>query len=344
MYLTVMKSSNKSYSAEELTNLLNGNLIGKTDQSIDRPEQLELADHNCITFIGAKKYLHLWEESKAPIAIVDKSLQLEDPGRNRAFIEVDNADLAMADLLDHLASPPTEIPIGIHPSAVVDPTASVGEHVKIGANVFIGANVQIGSGTVIYPNVTLLDEASVGQHCVIKSGCVIAERCTIGHFSILQANVSIGADGFGYRPTADGRGIRKITHIGNVVIGNYVEIGASTCIDRGKFSATSIGDATKIDNLVQIGHNCRIGQGCLIAGCCGISGSVTIGNGVIIGGQVAIKDHVTIGNGVTVGGKSGIIHDVPNGKTVLGFPAMEAKDTLKQWALLRRVIKKGLSF
>lgn len=344
MYLTDMKSTNKFYTAEELCALLNGKLIGETDQTIDHPEQLELSNDSSITFIGSKKYLPLWQESKAPVALVDKSLELSDPGTNRAFIEVDNADLAMADLLDHLAPPTTQIAVGIHPSAVVDPSATLGEHVKIGANVYIGANVQIGNGTVIYPNVSLLDDVSIGQHCVVKSGCVVAERCSIGHFSILQANVSIGADGFGYRPTADGRGIRKITHIGNVVIGNYVEIGASTCIDRGKFSATTIGDATKIDNLVQIGHNCRIGQGCLIAGCCGISGSVTIGNGVIIGGQVAIKDHVTIGNGVTVGGKSGIIHDVPDGQTVLGFPAMEAKETLKQWALLRRVVKKGLSF
>jgi UDP-3-O-[3-hydroxymyristoyl] glucosamine N-acyltransferase len=128
-------------------------------------------------------------------------------------------------------------------------------------------------------------------------------------------------------------------HIGNVVIGNHVEIGSSTCIDRGKFSSTVIGDGTKIDNLVQIGHNCKIGRSCMIAGCCGISGSVTLGDGVIMAGQVAVKDHVTIGNGVTVGGKSGIINDIPDGQTILGFPAVPAKETLKQWAILKRMVR-----
>lgn len=192
---------------------------------------------------------------------------------------------------------------------------------------------------MLYPNVTLMDDVVIGAKCEIRSGTRIEERCEIGSFCILHNNVSIGSDGFGYRPSEDGRGIVKIPHIGNVKIGHQVEIGASSCIDRGKFSSTRIGDGTKIDNLVQIGHNCVIGRACLIAGCCGISGSVTLGDGVVMAGQVAVKDHVTIGNGVTIGGKSGVINDIPDGKTVLGFPAIEAKDTLKQWAFIRRMLR-----
>ncbi|MCK4821889.1 UDP-3-O-(3-hydroxymyristoyl)glucosamine N-acyltransferase, partial [bacterium] len=166
---------------------------------------------------------------------------------------------------------------------------------------------------------------------------VLRERCQIGNKCIIHPNVTIGADGFGYRPADDGKSLVKIPQIGTVIVGDDVEIGAGSCIDRGKFSATSIGNGTKIDNLVQIGHNCRIGRSCVIAGMTGVSGSVTIGDGVIIGGGVGIKDHVTIGNGARIGGKSGVISDVAPGQTVIGFPAGEYKKTLRQWAALKKL-------
>lgn len=334
-----MNSNIKSYTVSELSDLLGGKLIGDSTNLITEPEQIESASESSITFIGHKKYIPLWENSKASAAIVEKSLQLTNPGSNKAFVEVDNADLAMARLLDLFSPSPPDFPEGKHPSATIHESAIVEENVTIGANSYIGAQVQIGKNVIIYPNVSILDGATIGAHTVVKSGTVVAERCHIGDYSILQANVSIGSDGFGYRPSPDGRGIIKINHIGNVVIGNHVEIGSSSCIDRGKFSSTIIGDGTKIDNLVQIGHNCRIGRSCMIAGSCGISGSVTLGDGVIMAGQVAVKDHVKIGNGVTIGGKSGIINDIPDGQTILGFPAVEAKQTLKQWAILRKLVK-----
>ena len=334
-----MKQNTISFTVQELNKHLNGRLIGDTDQTILGPEQIESADSHSITFIGNKRYLELWEGSKASAALVEKGLDLPDPGKNRAFIEVPNADLAMAQLLELFRPETAGIGSGIHSAATVHELATIGEGSVIGAHAYIGAGVKIGRKTRVYPNVTILDEAVVGDGCTIHSGTVIAERCVIGNHSILQSNVSIGSDGFGYRPSPDGRGIVKIAHIGNVVIGDHVEIGSSTCIDRGKFSSTVIGNGTKIDNLVQVGHNCKIGRSCLIAGCCGISGSVTIGDGVVMAGQVAVKDHVTIGSGVTIGGKSGVIHDIPDGKTVLGFPAAEAKETLKLWAILRTMAK-----
>ena len=335
-----MENSSKNYPVEELCALLHGKLIGQTDQLIFEPEQIESAKVSSITFIGHQKYVPLWKTSRASAAIVARSLELKDPGENRAFIEVENSDLAMAQLLDLFMPKGVKLMAGIHPTAVVDDSAVIGAGVTIGANSYIGPQVNIGNDSQIYPNVTVMDQVEIGSGSVIKSGCVIGERCKIGHSSILQANVTIGSDGFGYRPSPDGRGIIKISHIGNVVIGNQVEIGSSSCIDRGKFSSTRIGDGTKIDNLVQIGHNCKIGRACLIAGSCGISGSVTIGDGVVIAGQVGIKDHVTIGNGVTIGGKSGVMNDIPDGKTILGFPAIEAKETLRQWAAIRQLTKK----
>ena len=151
----------------------------------------------------------------------------------------------------------------------------------------------------------------------------------------------MGAAGFGYRRSADGRGLVKITHIGNVVIGNQVEIGANTCIDRAKFSSTIIGDGCKLDNLVQIGHNSRMGQSCIMAGSSGLAGSVTLGNGVVVGGGACISDHVTLGDGVQVGGQSGVINNFEAGKKVLGYPAIEARDALKQWVVLRKLAKEA---
>lgn len=336
-----MKNSKKTYMAGELAMLLNGSLIGSSQATIVGPEQIERAGPDHITFIGSQKYVPLWSQSRAPVAIVDKRLNLDKPGDNRAFIEVSNADLAMAQLLELFLPEAADLGTGINPRATVHESAIVSEGVVIGANAYVGPGVRIGKNSVIFPNVSLLDEVQIGENCQIRSGTVISERCVLGDFCLIQSNVSIGSDGFGYRPSPDGRGIVKIAHIGNVVIGNHVEIGSSSCIDRGKFSSTTIGDGTKIDNLVQIGHNCTIGRSCMIAGCCGISGSVTLGDGVIMAGQVAVKDHVTIGNGVTIGGKSGVINDIPDGQTILGFPAVPAKETLKQWAMLKRMVRKN---
>jgi len=193
---------------------------------------------------------------------------------------------------------------------------------------------------ILYPNVTIFDETTIGQHTTLWSGTVIRERCQIGAYCIFHNNVSIGADGFGYRPSDNGRGLVKIPQIGTVIIGNDVEIGANSCVDRGKFSATIIGDNCKIDNQVQIAHNCIMGRSCIMAGHSGLAGSVTLGDGVIIGGSASIKDHVTIHSGVTVGAGSGVTGDIPPGKTYLGYPAQESRDMLKQWVMMRKLAKK----
>src|SRR5690606_36769796 len=152
---------------------------------------------------------------------------------------------------------------------------------------------------------------------------------------------SIGADRFGYRPSDDGKGLVKLPQIGNVVIGESVEIGANSTIDRGRFSSTIIGDGCKIDNLVQIGHNSVMGRYCIMAGSSGLAGSVTLGDGVIIGGSASIKDHVTILSGARLGGGSRALSDVGTGKSVLGYPATESREMMKQWAALRNLVKRN---
>nr|NQU91623.1 UDP-3-O-(3-hydroxymyristoyl)glucosamine N-acyltransferase [Bacteroidota bacterium] len=327
----------KSFTIKEINGIIKGELVGDTNLQIEGPEELERAGKNHITFIGSRKYVRLWETSSACAAIVDEKLKIE-PGENRALIRVKNADLAMAGLLEVFDPGPPQFDEDIHPTAVVHQSATIGKDCKIGAGCFVGKDVVLGDGVVLYPNVTILNETKIGNGTVIWSGTVIRERCEIGNNCIFHTNASIGADGFGYRPSEDGRGLIKIPQIGNVVIGNGVEIGANSCVDRGKFSSTIIGDGCKIDNLVQIAHNCVMGRFCIMAGNSGLAGSVTLGDGVVIGGSASIKDHTTIHSGAVVGAGSGVMNDVPAGKIVLGYPATDAREMLKQWVAIRKLV------
>jgi UDP-3-O-[3-hydroxymyristoyl] glucosamine N-acyltransferase len=330
----------KTYTIQEINEKLKGVLVGNTTQAITGPEQLELANDQQISFIGNRKYIKLWEDSKACAAVVNADIALE-PGENKAFIKVKNADIAMAELLELFVPDSPVFEEEIHPAAVIHATAIIGKGCRIGAGCYVGKNVSIGDHVILYPNTTIFDDTVIGSNTTIWSGTVVRERCVIGSYCIIHPNVTIGADGFGFRPSPDGKGLLKIPHIGNVIIGNGVEIGSSSCIDRGKFSATIVGDGCKIDNLVQVGHNSKMGRCCLMAGSSGLAGSVTLGDGVIIGGSASISDHVTLGNGVLVGGGSGVMSDFADGKKILGYPAVEARDALKQWVTLRKLAKEA---
>ena len=328
-----------SYTIQEINNLLKGELIGNTTQQIEGPEQLQSSNIQHISFIGSSKYLKYWETSKACAVVVNDNLTIEAI-ENRAIIKVKNADLAMAKILELFNPPAPVFEADIHPTAVVHESAIIGNGCKIGANCYIGKDVELGNDVILYPNVCVFDDTSIGNNTVVWSGTVIRERCIIGSHCIFHTNVSLGADGFGYRPSDDGRGLVKIPQIGNVIIGHHVEIGANSCVDRAKFSSTIIGDGCKIDNLVQIAHNSVMGRSCIMAGHSGLAGSVTLGDGVIIGGSASIKDHTTIESGATVGAGSGVMNNIKAGETVLGYPAQDAKAMLKQWVMMRRLAKK----
>jgi len=326
----------KQYTTEQINQVVNGSLSGSPTIMITGVEQISEATTNQLSFIGEKKYIKLWDQSRASAAIVNNSLDIE-PGENRALVRVADADLALASALQLFEPEPPKCEPGIHSTAVVDSTAEIGAGAAIGAGCYIGPGVVIGMNTKLYPNVTVLDDSSIGSETIIWSGTVIRERCCIGNCCIIHPNVTIGADGFGYRPSSDGRGLVKIPQIGTVEIGDGVEIGAGSCVDRGKFSATSIGDGTKIDNLVQIAHNCKLGRSCVMAGQSGLAGSVTLGDGVIMGGRAAVKDHVTVGAGAALGGGAGVISDVAPGKTLLGIPADDYQQILRLWAAQKQL-------
>jgi UDP-3-O-[3-hydroxymyristoyl] glucosamine N-acyltransferase len=321
----------------DIAALVAGDLQGPGDLTIDGVETVELASPSQLTFIGDAKFAQLWPPSQARAALVKRGLEasLADPAR--ALILVDDVDAAMALVQEKLAPPPVAVPPGVHPSAVVDPSAALGQGVCVGPLCYVGPRVVIGDGTTLHSGVHLHDEVRIGAQCVLWSGTVIRERCTIGDRCIFHPNVTIGADGFGYRPAPGGRGILKIPQIGIVTIGHDVEIGAGTCIDRGRFSATTVGDMTKIDNLVQIGHNCRIGRCVVISGQTAIAGTVTIGDGALLGGMCAIKDHVTIGPGVKLAGCAAVMGDIPAGETWAGYPARDMKLAVIEQIALKKL-------
>lgn len=325
-----------SWTTSQIAERIDGQIDGPADLPIVGMTDMANATEGRITFIRDEKHAERWPSCGASAAIVPRNLKLE-PGEGKSLIRVTIADLAVAQTLELFAPPPPRPAPGVHHTAVIDASATVGQNVAIGPYVVIGGNSTIGDGTVIHANVSISEEVTIGSECTIWSGTVIRERCSLGDKCVIHPNVTIGSDGFGYRPSPDGSSIIKIPQIGRVEIGNRVEIGSGTCIDRGTFGPTTIGDDTKIDNLCQIAHNCKIGRCVIIAGQTGIAGSVTIGDGAMFGGGVGVKDHLTIGAGAKLGGRSALMNDVPPGENWGGYPAKPGKIARREVAAVAKL-------
>lgn len=285
-----------------------------------------------ISFLMARKYLGAFRASSAGACFVMEEFS-EIPHEGMALLICDNPQMAYAATAVEFY--PTGSASGeLSASATIDPSTRIGEGTAIHAGAVIEAGVEIGRGCSIGANTV------VGAGVEIGDGCRIAPNVTITHALIgrnvtIHAGARIGQDGFGYVPGPQGH--RKVPQLGRVLIGDEVEIGANTTIDRGATDDTVIGDGTKIDNLVQIAHNSRIGRQCILCGQSGLAGSVTLEDGVVIGGQVAVADHVHIESGVHVGGKSGVTRRIPTGTKVMGYPAKAAEDWRFEQSALRQL-------
>lgn len=326
-----------SFTTQDIAARVSGELVGPGGLMIRGVEHLDAAGPEQITFIRDAQHAAAWLSSKAGAVLVSRGTAVE--AGSRAVILVPDADLALATVLALFAPAPARPEPGIHPAAVVDPSAGLGAGVAVGAGCYIGPRVRIGEGTILHANVTILDEARIGGGCEFYPGVVIRDRCELGDRVILHPNVVIGADGFGYRKSLDPKkpGLVKIPQIGIVRIGDDVEIGACTCVDRAKLSATVIGQGTKIDNLCQIGHNCIIGRFCILCGQVGLAGSVTIGDGSVLGGKVAVKDQVTIGAGAQVAACAAVMTNIPAGETWGGYPARDIREAFREHAAMRKL-------
>ena len=323
-----------SMTCREIVELVGGELAGDGAVIITGLEELALAGEGDLTFIGDEAHAKQWAGCAASAVLLKRGVEIE--GGGRAVITVGDVDLAMAKVLERYAEPVTVVE-GVDASARIDGSAEIGDGVGIGPNCVVGPGVVVGAGAQLHANVVLMRDVRIGAGCVLWPGVVVRDRCVVGDGSVLHAGVVLGADGFGYRPSPDGKGIVKIPQIGHVEVGRDVEIGANTCVDCGKFSATVIGDGSKIDNLVQIGHNVRVGRCVVIAGKTGVAGSTIIEDGVTIGGGCNIRDHVRIARGATLAGGSQLMNDIPAGETWAGSPAQNHRVALKEHVAIRNL-------
>lgn len=287
-----------------------------------------------LSFITAESFQPQLAATKAAGVIMAKKLRVPPPADRAAFV-VDDADLAVAKVLELFAPPVPKPPAGVDPAARVAPTAVIGEAAAVGHHVYVGERSRVGARTVLHPGVYVGDDVSIGDDCVLFPNVVIRERVTIGHRVVIHAQSVLGSDGFGYR--WDGTKHAKVPQIGTVIVEDDVEIGSCVCIDRAKFAATRIGRGTKIDNLVQIAHNVKIGPHCIVVAHVGIAGSATLGAGVVLGGQVAVRDHVTVGDGAMIAATSAVAEDVPPKSFMSGTPALPHRQSLREQAALRRL-------
>lgn len=292
---------------------------------------VEDAGPDDLTFISNPKYKKYLTTTRAKAVIIPRDIK---PPETLLSLVVDDPYFAFLKVLEVFNTrTPQDIASGIHPDAVIDPDTDVGENVSIGAFAIIWPQVTIGKGTTIGPCTVILKDSHLGENCIIYPNVTIMDGCKIGDRVILHAGVVVGSDGFGFAPL-EGR-FHKIPQIGKVLIGDDVEIGACTCIDRSAFGVTVIESGTKIDNLVQIAHNVRIGSNTVIASQVGISGSTTIGSGVKIGGQAGFAGHLTIGDGASIGAQAGVTKDVSGSETVSGYPAKNHMKAMRLEAALR---------
>jgi UDP-3-O-[3-hydroxymyristoyl] glucosamine N-acyltransferase len=313
-----------------------GRVIGDAGVQISRIAAIDDVDATALTFATDERFLRAALASRAAAILADEKLVDAAQAYAKPIIAVASPRLALATLLAQLEPPRPRGPF-VDPSAVVDPTAVLGNDVYIGPLVVVGAEAVVGAGTVLAAGVVIGAGARVGVSCMLHPRAYVADRCIVGDRVVLQAQAIIGSDGFGWA-FLEGT-LQKIPQIGIVTLGDDVEVGANTCIDRAQTGVTSIGNGTKIDNLCQIGHNCRIGQHCAIAAFAGLAGTTAIGDYVQVGGQAGFAGHLTVGSGAKIAARAEVWGDIAAGATVSGVPARAHWQNLRVQASVRRLPK-----
>lgn len=293
---------------------------GATTRQIRDIAALTTARPGDLSFLGNTKYRSQVADSAASVLLLPLDYRGK-PQPDQVFLFVENPSVALAQVCARIEQAlwPKPQP-GVHPSAVVVPTAKVDATAHIGPLCVVEAGAQIGAGSVLQASVFVGRDARIGEGCWLMPGVVLGASCSLANRVRLQPGVVIGSDGFGYE-FIKGRH-EKIPQIGVVEIGDDVEIGANSTLDRARFSRTVVGQGTKIDNLVQVAHNVIIGQHCILCAQVGVSGSTTLEDFVILGGQSGLGGHITLGKGSKVGGGAGLTTNIPAGAYVNGTPAI----------------------
>jgi UDP-3-O-[3-hydroxymyristoyl] glucosamine N-acyltransferase len=323
----------------EIATLVQGELSGDGNAEIKQLAKIEDAGPGDITFLTNLRYKKYLLTTGATAVLIPRDAVLTELSARTtplSVIRVSDPHASFQTIANALAPvAASEIPPGIHPTAVIAPTVHIGKNTAIGPQVVIGDRCTIGDGAVLHAGVILGTKVTIGADSILHPGIVIRDSCSIGNRVIIHSNTTIGSDGFGFTPTASGQ-FEKVIQRGIVVIEDDVEIGANCAIDRATLGETRIRKGVKLDNLIHVAHNVVIGENTVIAAQTGISGSTKIGTNCQIGGQVGFSGHLTIADRTTIGAQSGIPKSIDHaGETWFGYPAFPIKETLRIQASMR---------
>jgi len=324
--------------AKQIAEMLNGTVEGDEMTEVDSVAKIEEGKKGCLSFLANLQYEKYLYQTQSSIVLINHNFSPAHPVQC-TLIRVNDAYKAFAQLLEICQKETENHPIGIEYPSYIHTESQIAPKVYIGAFTYISKGAVIKNNVKIYPNVFIGENVTIGENTIIHSGVRIYKDCVIGNYCIIHANSVIGADGFGF--TANDHSNKKIPQIGNVVIEDYVEIGANTTIDRATIGSTIIRKWVKLDNLIQIGHNVEIGEGTVIAAQSGISGSTKIGKYCMIGGQVGIAGHLKIADEVKIAAQSGIGSNVTEKGIILqGSPAFAIKDYQKSYVHFKHLHEK----
>ncbi len=324
-----------TFNAAQIAAIINGKVEGDNNAAVSSFGKIEEATAGQLSFLANPKYEDYIYDTNASIIIINESLVLKQ-AVTPTLIRVPDAYTAFAALLTKYQEMMQQQLNGIEEPSFIAKSASYGENVYIGAFAYIGEKSKIGNNTKIYPGSYIGNNVTIGDNSVIHPGVKIYNDCIIGNHVSIHAGTVIGSDGFGFAPQADGS-FKKVPQLGNVVIQDYVEVGANATIDRATIGSTLIKSGAKLDNLIQIAHNVEVGHSTVIAAQAGVSGSTKLGNGVMIGGQAGIVGHIHLGDGAKVNAQSGVSKSVEAGKAVTGSPAYDYTSALRSQAVNRRL-------
>ena len=325
------------FSATQIATFLSGTIEGNPDVKVYNVAKIEEGAPGMLSFLANPKYSQYLYTTQSSIVLINNDFELQDKV-SATLIRVPDAYAAFAQLLG-LYQQFMQAKSGVSSLSFISKDATYGEDVYIGEFAFIGERAKIGNRVKIYPQVYIGDDVVIGDDTVIYAGAKLYAQSVVGKSCVLHSGCVIGADGFGFAPQEDGS-YKKIPQIGNVVLGNNVEIGANTCIDCATMGSTRINDGVKLDNLIQIAHNVELGKNTAIAAQTGVSGSTKIGSNCVIAGQVGFVGHIHVADGTKIGAQSGILGNVKkNGEELMGSPAFNIKDYLRSSVHIKNMDK-----
>lgn len=321
------------FSAQQIADVLHGSIDGDPTVKVSTFSRIEEGIPGSLTFLANPKYEHYIYDTQASLVLVNNDFKPEKPVQ-ATLVRVANAYASLAILLNMVEQAKPK-KTGIDSTAFISLSAEVGENSYVGNFAYIGENTKIGKNCMIYPYAYIGDHVTIGDNTIIYPHVSIYEGCQINRQCIIHSGAVIGSDGFGFAP--EGEGYSKIPQTGNVVIEDNVEIGANTTIDRAVMGSTIIHKGVKLDNLVQIAHNVEVGENTVMAAQVGIAGSVKIGRHCQFGGQVGLAGHITVADNVIFGAQAGVISSVKEETTLLGAPAINAKNFMRSSAIFNRL-------